>query len=615
MSTGPQSNLSAPAGYSSSDLVFNDNFSGTSLDQNWNPYITSNAAGGYAWNSNGSGGSNEGGSYVADYDLPSQISVDNGLTLTATRQSTNGYPFTGAAVSSYGHFEFTGGYLQISMQQPSGDGAWPALWLLPGQGAGKSRDNFEIDMQEGGFTNGSNPNDNVGWHLHTSGGTFGSVSNVGTNLSSGLHTYGIDWEPGKSITWYVDGKEVGQVTSAQTTIPDEPMELIMNSSVANSNTAGWHTAYDSSTPSSLPMKVTDVQLYQHAGGGDTVMGSNVVASGGTTTTGTSTSDGGTSGTTTGSASGTGTTATDPTGTSGSSTTSTSGGTPTSGEGGTTSNTPTAPTVTVANSSLHVSPGGHVPLGVDVSVPNAGDNVTVNISGMPTYETITDSLDHKTFSGSSVTLTASEVDSGLTLNSSYKGRGRPTSTLTVTATDNTGTQISSAPQTIAVVDPSATTVSGTGSTHGSGRRGSSRWGSGAAHHGRPTTSQGPSVTSTASAGVPKTSSTTAVTSPTTPASSDQSSQHGQFDLAQRFEHHPGFAPVATTLSEAGASGWGTGFAAPVAAAPVGSASGRTFALFNQMMAGNFGETSHFAQATTTSSPASPQATGFLARPLH
>jgi hypothetical protein len=70
MATGPQSNLSAPAGISSSDLVFNDNFSGTTLDNVWHPYITSNAAGGSPWNTNGSGDSNQGGPYVADYDTP-----------------------------------------------------------------------------------------------------------------------------------------------------------------------------------------------------------------------------------------------------------------------------------------------------------------------------------------------------------------------------------------------------------------------------------------------------------------------------------------------------------------------------------------------------------------
>ncbi|TIW91624.1 glycoside hydrolase family 16 protein, partial [Mesorhizobium sp.] len=93
-----------------------------------------------------------------------------------------------------------------------------------------------------------------------------------------FHTYGINWVPGESITWYLDGKQMAQVTSAQVAIPDEPMQLIMSNSVANSNASGWHTALDSSTPSSMQMQIDEVQLYQKAGSGDTVTGGNVAPS-------------------------------------------------------------------------------------------------------------------------------------------------------------------------------------------------------------------------------------------------------------------------------------------------------------------------------------------------
>ena len=42
--------LSEPAGYTSSDLVFEENFSGTALDNYWHTYTTSNAANGWPWN-------------------------------------------------------------------------------------------------------------------------------------------------------------------------------------------------------------------------------------------------------------------------------------------------------------------------------------------------------------------------------------------------------------------------------------------------------------------------------------------------------------------------------------------------------------------------------------
>ena len=61
---------------------------------------------------------------------------------------------------------------------------------------------------------------------------------------------------------------------------------------------------------------------------------------------------------------------------------------------------------------------------------------MTISGLAKYESVTDSLDNKTFTGSSVTLTAAEVNSGLLLNSTYSGSGHPVNTLTVTAANST-----------------------------------------------------------------------------------------------------------------------------------------------------------------------------------
>ncbi|TPI40037.1 glycoside hydrolase family 16 protein [Mesorhizobium sp. B3-1-6] len=687
--------LSAPVGFASSDLVYQENFSGTALGSDWHTYITSKAANGWPWNTNGSGGSTPGGPYNADYDVPSQVSVSNGtLDLTAIRQSISGvnqggtaqtFPVTSGAVSSYGNFEFNGGYLQISMKAPSGDGAWPGLWLMPGNGAG-SGDNFELDIQEGGFT-GSGPADqNFSWHLHGPSGWVGDTIDSGIDLTAGFHTYGIYWDPGKSITWYLDGKQMAQVTSAQVAIPDEPMQLMMNNGVANSNASGWHTALDSSTPSSMQMQIDQVQLYQKAGSGDTVTGANVspqtISSTSTTpsttqpavtqpavtqpavtqpavtqpavtqvaaspatgiehtgdaitltvgfnravtVTGTpalSLNDGGTasyvggsgtnaltfrttvaptdtntsalaitganlpSGASIKDASGiaanlsgavktfsglqidpvlpavTQATASPGTGTEhvGDAVTLTLGfneavavsGTPTlslnngatatyvggSGTGAlnfrttvastdtntsalaitgvnlpngasikdasgvaanlagavktfsglhvatsstapstptTTPTTPTtpatpttppsiAPVLTIADPTLNVSGlGGTVDLGVKVTTTDPNDVVTVKVTGLPRYERITDKLDGKTFAGKNITLTAAQVDSGLTLQSNYKGAAHPVATLTLTATAKdpvTGAVATASPRTIAVTDPrpAATTTS-------------------------------------------------------------------------------------------------------------------------------------------------------------
>ncbi len=114
----------------------------------------------------------------------------------------------------------------------------------------------------------------------------------------------------------------------------------------------------------------------------------------------------------------------------------------------------APVLTIANKSLSVTAGGNVAMGLSVTVPKAGDTVNVNIAGLPSYATITDALDSKTFTGSSMTLTAAQVDSELTLSSTYAGAGHPVATLTLTATNGASSAAltTTASQTLSVTDP-------------------------------------------------------------------------------------------------------------------------------------------------------------------
>ena len=117
---------------------------------------------------------------------------------------------------------------------------------------------------------------------------------------------------------------------------------------------------------------------------------------------------------------------------------------------------TRPVLTVADNSLWVAGrGGTVDLGINVTTTDPNDLVTVNITGLPKYETITDKLDGQTFRGNNITLTAAQVDSGLTLQSNYRGGGHPVATLTLTANAKdpvTGAVTTAAPQTITVTDP-------------------------------------------------------------------------------------------------------------------------------------------------------------------
>jgi hypothetical protein len=115
--------------------------------------------------------------------------------------------------------------------------------------------------------------------------------------------------------------------------------------------------------------------------------------------------------------------------------------------------PEAPTLTVSNTALTVSAGGSVALGAHVTPVDADDAVSVTISGLTSYETITNNLDHNVLSGNSVTLSAAEVNSGLALHSSYGGLDHPVNNLTLTASNTTsGEAATSTAQTIVVTDP-------------------------------------------------------------------------------------------------------------------------------------------------------------------
>jgi hypothetical protein len=410
----------------------------------------------------------------------------------------------------------------------------------------------------------------------TSGGTVSSGSSSGTTSGS---TSGSTGSSGSSTT---SGGTSSSGSSSGTTSGST------SGSTGSSSGSGTKSGGTSSSGSSSGTT------------SGSTSGSTGSSSGSSTSSGGTSSSGSSSGTTSGSTSGsTGSSSGSSTSSGGTSSSgsSSSGSTTGTGSTGTTTGSgsthPVAPIVTVADHSLSVSPGGKVSLGISVSTPKAGDNVSVTISGLPKYETITDKLDGKTFSGSSVTLTAAEVNSGLTLNNSSR-HGSPTATLTVTAHDSTGTPATSAAQTITVKDPPATTSSGSSTTSG-GSTWHHHWWSD--HHNN--------LVATTSAG------TTTTTSGKLPSQS----QAGHSNIVQSFNDHPGFANVATTLSEAGASKSNSTSGDTSTISSTSSAGAKAYALLNQMMAANFGGESHFAQSLTALSSSSTQQANLLTRPLH
>jgi beta-glucanase (GH16 family) len=242
-----------PAGYSK--LIFDDAFSGTTLNSTkWIPQIANQYG---IWNDNGklpyplSAVGNQ-GLYDAEYGRPSRVIVNDGLWLSAARNhSEPGYSWESGYITTHGKFKFSSGYVQIRAEMPdSRTGGWGALWFLEGGG--------EIDLQESGFTamGSSIVNQVMAANLHTSGNTQ-KFYNTGVDLSAAYHIYGMAYVPGKSVTMYIDGKQVARFTSS---VPTGAYTLVATMQIAQ-NASGWHTVVSSQTPSPLSMKITEVQVW------------------------------------------------------------------------------------------------------------------------------------------------------------------------------------------------------------------------------------------------------------------------------------------------------------------------------------------------------------------
>jgi hypothetical protein len=117
-------------------------------------------------------------------------------------------------------------------------------------------------------------------------------------------------------------------------------------------------------------------------------------------------------------------------------------------------------IVTAPSTLTVKAGGSTPLGVIIRAVDSDDVMSVTISGVPAFESVsavgvTPTVTKKgtTFTYRFDALPASDWNNGLILTSTYQGKGRPVNTLTISVTNTTTGESSTAPaKTITVTDP-------------------------------------------------------------------------------------------------------------------------------------------------------------------
>ncbi|WP_240941624.1 family 16 glycosylhydrolase [Paenibacillus sp. HB172176] len=256
-------------------LLWQDEFNGTTLDTSkWSyetGYYVSEDPNSWGW----------GNAELQHYTNSTQnVFVENGkLNLKALNdpmsfpQDPSRYAqYSSGRINTKDKFSFQYGRVDFSAKLPTGDGIWPALWMLPEDAVyGAWAASGEIDIMEAkgrlpGTTSGA---------VHFGGqwpvnqylaGEYDFPE--GQTFANDFHTYTLIWED-DDFKWYVDGKFFFKVTREQwysVAAPnnpdapfDEPFYIIMNLAVGGHFDGGL-----SPDPSDIPatMQVDYVRVYQ-----------------------------------------------------------------------------------------------------------------------------------------------------------------------------------------------------------------------------------------------------------------------------------------------------------------------------------------------------------------
>ena len=211
----------------------------------------------------GGWGNNELQRYVQDSENIA-LNGDGQLVITARQDADGGY--TSARIRTTGLQEFQRGRFTARMKLPSGQGLWPAFWMMgtnfdevgwPGCG--------EIDIMEMVGHMPHAVHGTVHGPGYSGGDGIGSVFSLEeTTFNDDFHVFAVDVEE-DLISWYVDGVRYGTLGPSQLPAPDlwrfdQPMFLLLNLAVGGN----WPGSPDSQTEFPAAMTVDYVRVYQRS---------------------------------------------------------------------------------------------------------------------------------------------------------------------------------------------------------------------------------------------------------------------------------------------------------------------------------------------------------------
>ncbi len=243
----------SPLSYEGYDLVWNDEFEGTSVkSENW-IFELGTGCPNCGW------GNNE-----LQYYRKENATVENGvLKIEAKHEKFGGMDYTSARLITKGLRSFTYGRIDIRALLPKGQGLWPALWMLG--------DNFqsegwpacgEIDIMEmvGGMGKDHTTHGTIHWSDNGNHASTGKSYSLSTGiLADEYHVFSIIWNE-SSITWLLNDQDFYTVnlTPVNMSAFHNSFFFIMNVAVGGN----WPGSPDSSTVFPQKMNVDYLRVFQ-----------------------------------------------------------------------------------------------------------------------------------------------------------------------------------------------------------------------------------------------------------------------------------------------------------------------------------------------------------------
>lgn len=251
---------SANAAY---NLVWSDEFNGTSIDSNNWSFEVGTGSGGW--------GNNELEYYTSRSE---NARIENGnLVIEARKESYGGMNYTSARLKTQGKKSFQYGRIEARIKMPKGQGLWPAFWTLGSDiGTVGWPKSGEIDIMEH-VNNDNNTNGYIHWDANGQADYGGPSGYVDVTQ---YHVYSIEWTP-SAIKWFIDGTQFWEANIANNINSTEefhkPHFILLNMAVGGN----WPGAPNAGTAFPAKMYVDYVRVYQDNG----TQPSSGIVSGGT----------------------------------------------------------------------------------------------------------------------------------------------------------------------------------------------------------------------------------------------------------------------------------------------------------------------------------------------